>query len=209
MMKQQQVFLIEKEEILNIVRQECADIVLESNRLLQAKRELSQQQSQINEIIAELSQRSLFNTPLRPTRSNANSNTRGSSDEREHHADTSNPSGTKAPPSPFPNVLETSVTSLGSIQSTSTPVHFSERMRSTTTPPTRNHSTPTARGGVTNTSLMRDSANTFNSGVQSSTGSASSISVPPVIYPEMLSPEVTKVLVEEIAKRNPQQFNPK
>lgn len=76
--KQQTVFEKEKEEILRMVRSECQDIVLETQRLLQAKRELAVQQAQVNEIIAELSQRSMFSTPLR-TGSRVHGNSLGNS----------------------------------------------------------------------------------------------------------------------------------
>lgn len=58
----QELFATEKNMILRMVRQECEDIIIETQRLLLAKRELSLHQAQVNEIIAELSQRSLFQT---------------------------------------------------------------------------------------------------------------------------------------------------
>ena len=53
------------------MRQECQEILAETNRLLLAKRELALQQSQVSEIINELSQRTIFATPHRPAHGQA------------------------------------------------------------------------------------------------------------------------------------------
>eukprot|EP01033_Poteriospumella_lacustris_P002044 gene2044-1489_t len=58
-----EAFAHEKAWILQTVRLECQEIVAETQRLLLAKRELAAHQAQVHEIIAELSQRSLFAPP--------------------------------------------------------------------------------------------------------------------------------------------------
>ena len=68
-----EAFAHEKAWILQTVRLECQEIVAETQRLLLAKRELAAHQAQVHEIIAELSQRSLFappttTAPARPRR---------------------------------------------------------------------------------------------------------------------------------------------
>lgn len=67
-----------------MLREECREIVAETNRLLLAKRDLALQQSQVNEIIQELSQRTIFLTPSRVMKK-----------EKHHH-----PSSTSQRPPP-------------------------------------------------------------------------------------------------------------
>ena len=52
--------------ILHMLKNECREIISETNRLLLAKRDLALQQSQVNEIIHELSQRAIFASPSQP-----------------------------------------------------------------------------------------------------------------------------------------------
>ena len=73
------------------MRQECQEILAETNRLLLAKRELALQQSQVSEIINELSQRTIFATPHRPAHGQAPASSSAASSSFQPHVITLSP----------------------------------------------------------------------------------------------------------------------